>query len=110
MCRAAIFDKFWPASISCSVDEPRIAPPPRLLRAGNPASGHLLMTRASSRAADSAPTLAAIYRHVGDAHQRIATAAQLDDDVAAACLEDLYAALELLENAVPSFRAKATRD
>ncbi|MDP8923147.1 MAG: hypothetical protein M3O34_09770 [Chloroflexota bacterium] len=68
------------------------------------------MTRAPSRAASPAPILAAIYRHVGDAHQRLATAAHLDDDLAAACLEDLYAALELLEDAEPSLRAKATAD
>ena len=67
------------------------------------------MTRAPSHAASPAPILAAIYRHVGDAHQRLATAAHLDD-VAAACLEDLYAALELLEDAEPSLRAKATAD
>lgn len=53
-------------------------------------------------------TLAAIYRHVGDAHQRLATEAELDDDVAAACLEDLHAARELLEDAEPSLRTKAT--
>ena len=68
------------------------------------------MTRAPSHAARPAPTLAAIYRHVGDAHQRLATAVELDDDVAAACLEDLYAALELLEDAEPPLRAKVTAD
>ena len=68
------------------------------------------MTQAPSRATGPAPTLAAIYRHVGDAHQRLANAVELDDDVAAACLEGLYAALELLEEADPSLRAKATAD
>ena len=68
------------------------------------------MTRAPSRAASPAPILAAIYRHVGDARRRLATAAHLDDDVAAACLEDLYAALELLEAADPCLHAKATAD
>ncbi len=66
------------------------------------------MTQASSRAASTAAPLAAVYRRVGDAYQRLATAGKLDDDVAAACLEDLYAALELLEDADPSLRAKAT--
>jgi hypothetical protein len=68
------------------------------------------MMQAPSRAEIPAPVLAAIYRHVGDAHQRLATAAKLDDDVAAVCLEDLYAALELLEEAAPSLRAKATAE
>ncbi len=83
-----------------------MALPPRALRAENPASGNLLMTRASSRAASPAPTLAAIYRHVGDAHQRLATATDPNDHLAA-CLKDLDAALELLEDAEPSLRAKS---
>jgi len=66
------------------------------------------MTLTPSRAVRPAPTLAAVYRYVGDVHQRLATAAELDDDVAAACLEDLHAALELLEDAEPSLRTKAT--
>jgi len=68
------------------------------------------MTRASSRAARPDPTLVAVCRHVGDAHQRLATATHLNDDLAAARLEDLYVALELLEAADPSLRAKTTAD
>ncbi len=67
------------------------------------------MTPTPTREAAPASTFAAIYRHVGDAHQRLAhSAADLNADLAAACLEDLYAALELLEEADPSLRAKAT--
>jgi hypothetical protein len=66
------------------------------------------MTGKRSRAVATPPTFAAIYRHVGDAHQRLATVTEVNDDVAAACVEDLYAALELLEDIEPSLRAKAT--
>lgn len=67
------------------------------------------MTPTPSCGETPAPTLAAIYRHVGDVHQRLAhSAADVNADVVAACLEDLYAALELLEDAEPSLRTKAT--
>ncbi len=65
------------------------------------------MTHAPSRPATPDPTLAAIFRHVGDAHQRLAFApAAPDADVVAACLGDLYAAMELLEEAEPALREK----
>ena len=65
------------------------------------------MTSTPSSLATPVPALAAVYRHVGDAHQRLAHAvAALDADVAAACLEDLYAALELLEGIEPSLGTK----
>ena len=62
------------------------------------------MTHAPPRPATPDPTLAAIFRHVGDAHQRLAFAP--DADVVAACLVDLYVAMELLEEAEPALREK----
>jgi hypothetical protein len=62
---------------------------------------------APSHLESCASTLRAAHQHVGHAHQRLAfAAADPNPDVLAACLEDLYQAMKLLEQAEPALRQK----
>lgn len=46
--------------------------------------------------------LESVYRHIGLAHYRLATADGIDPELAADCIDELCAAMEALEPFLPS--------